>query len=288
MGTELARRGVSLPAPLWSAAALLTHPEIVREIHAENVAAGADILVANTFRTNPRTLRKAGREGRWRELTAQAVHLARGVADSANRRIIVAASVAPVEDCYSPMLTPADEELRNEHGVFAEQIASAGVDLIWIETMGTAREALIAAQAVRVAGVDFAVSFVLAEGGSLLGGDSLPAAIAAILPLRPVAIGLNCTPPSGLTRNLSTLAASLRRDCFEVGAACPAIAAYGHIGNAEPIPGWSFSENCGPEDYLGHARDWLRIGATIVGGCCGTTPAHIRRISAALHPPPYA
>lgn len=288
MGTELARRGVAVPSPLWSAAALLTHPELVGQIHAENVAAGADILVANTFRTNPRTLRKAGLGNRWCELTTQAVELTRSAAASAGRRVIVAASVAPVEDCYRPNLTPSDEQLRSEHGLFADQIARSGVDMIWIETMGTAREALAAAQAARSAGLDFAISYVLAEGGTLLGGDGLPAAIAAILPLKPVAIGLNCIPPAGLTRNLGTLAVSLQREFSAAGATRPAIAAYGHIGNTAPIPGWSVAEDCCPEVYLNHVRDWLRAGASVIGGCCGTTPAHIRQICAALNSPTHS
>ncbi len=278
MGTELARRGVLLPAPLWSAAALLTHPEVVRQIHADNATAGADILVANTFRTNPRTLRKIGMPKRALELTARAIELARSVAGSTTRRIIVAASVAPVEDCYRPELVPADGELRDEHGVFAEQIAGIGVDLIWVESMGTGREALIAAEAARSAGVDFAVSFLATESGNLLGGDSLSSAIAAILPFEPVAIGLNCAPPTGITRNLAAIAWSLRRESAATKTRYPAICAYGHIGNAIPLPGWSYAESYGPEGYLKHARDWSRIGATIIGGCCGTTPEHIRQL----------
>lgn len=279
MGTELTRRGVTLPTPLWSGAALLTHPEVVFQIHLENVAAGADILVANTFRTNPRTLHRAGCESQGQELIWRAVELARQATRSARKRIYVAASVAPVEDCYRPDWTPPDDELRREHIQLADQIARSGADLIWIETMGTAREALIAAESARAAGVGFALSFVTREDGRLLGGDALPDAIEAILPLRPAAIGLNCVPPTGLTLNLRALCAAIDLILTRTRLPRPEIAAYAHICNADPLPGWSHTESCDPRTYWDHARAWVEIGASIIGGCCGTTPEHISMLT---------
>ncbi|MCC6642745.1 MAG: homocysteine S-methyltransferase family protein, partial [Deltaproteobacteria bacterium] len=80
LGTELERRGVPSALPLWSAHALLERPDLVRAIHAEYVAAGAEILTANTFRTQERTLARAGFGARAAELTALAVRLAREAA----------------------------------------------------------------------------------------------------------------------------------------------------------------------------------------------------------------
>ncbi|HMC35870.1 MAG TPA: homocysteine S-methyltransferase family protein, partial [Myxococcales bacterium] len=96
-GTELGRRGVDTRGALFSAAALLSEEGIaaLRAVHAAYVQAGAQVITANTFRTNPR---KAG--GRWRELTRLAVRIAR---ESGAK---VAGSIAPVEDCYRPDLRP--------------------------------------------------------------------------------------------------------------------------------------------------------------------------------------
>jgi len=269
-GTELTRRGVPTPLPLWSARALLEAPDVVRAIHRDYVAAGADIIVANTFRTNVRTLRGAGLLSRGEALNRLAVQLVReAIADVApKRRVFVAASVAPVEDCYHPERVPPPNVLEREHAQMLDWLAQAGPDLIWIETMNTVREALAAAQAARQRGMPFVVSFVVREDGNLLSGEPLEQVVEQVEPLEPLAFGLNCIPPAGMTRNLPRLRAATRR---------PPIA-YAHIGNPEPICGWSFSQEIPPADYAAEARRWVDIGARIVGGCCGTTPEHIRAL----------
>ncbi len=265
-GTELERRGVKTELPLWSAAALLDAPEVVQAIHRAYVAAGADILVANTFRTGPRTLRAAHRFSDGPALNAVAVDLARRAAG--RRDVLVAASVAPVEDCYFPSRVPPLDALREEHGLFMNWLARAAPDLVWIETMNTAREAQAAAEAAAACGLPFVVSFVTQESGALLSGESLEEAVAAVGPLGPLAIGLNCIPARALAGALR----GLRR------ATAGPLVAYGHIGNPTPTPGWSFSHDADPAAYAESVRAWLGLGVAIVGGCCGTTPAHIRAV----------
>lgn len=269
MGTELERRGACGPAPLWSAAALLDRPQTVRDIHAEYVTAGADILVANTFRTNPRTLRAAEIADRGAELNQLAVNLAREAAAAASTPVLVGASVAPVEDCYRPELAPDESTLREEHRRNIEWIAAAAPDLVWIETISTVREARAAAVAAAETGLPFVCSFVTREDGKLLSGEPLVQAIVAVVELDPVAIGLNCIPPTAATAHLAEFAVL----------AGPPIITYAHIGNEHPLPGWSVAESASPEQYAQHARAWMRHGARIVGGCCGTTPAHVAAVA---------
>ncbi len=272
-GTELERRGAGGPPPLWSAAALLTAPAIVQQIHADYVAAGADILVADTFRTNPRTLRRAGLYDRGRALNRLAVALARAAAKNApHQPVWVAASVAPVEDCYRPDLVPSDDELEHEHAELLDWLAAAGPDLLWLETMNTAREARIAAAAAAIRNLPLAASFVVAEDGRLLGGDTLEEAVQAVEPLQPLALGLNCIPPRGATALLPRLRHATGRP----------LAVYAHVNNVRPIRGWSYAQSVGPEEYAAYAAQWISAGASIVGGCCGTQPAHIRAIRARI------
>ncbi len=273
VGTELERRGVATKLPLWSAQALLDAPDVVEQIHRDYVAAGADILVANTFRTNPRTLRKAALLDRGAGLNALAVELARRAAADAGRRVWVAASIAPVEDCYRPDLVPDEPVLRAEHEQMVRWLTDAGPDLLWIETIGTVREAVAAAGAAAAAGWPFVVSFVVRERGELLSGEPLREAVAAVEPCDPVAIGLNCIPPAGLDVLLPKLRALTARP----------LVAYGHINNPRPIQGWSYCEHLTPGRYAAHVERWLRSGVRIVGGCCGTTPAHVRAVAEAVH-----
>lgn len=271
-GTELERRGAGSAAPLWSAAALRQAPEVVEAIHRDYVAAGADLLVANTFRTNPRTLRRAGWGAHGVDLNRLAVELARRAASGAGRQVLVAASVAPVEDCYEPQRVPDDATLRAEHGELMDWLTVAGADLVWIETMNTVREARVAAEAAASRGLPLAVSFVVQESGDLLSGEPLEGAVAAVEPFDPVVVGLNCIPPRGL----SVLLPRLR------GATGRPLAGYAHINNAVPIRGWSYGQAVSPAEYGEYVRQWLELGAVVVGGCCGTTPAHIEAVRAVV------
>ncbi len=123
-GTELERRGQPCPLPLWSSHALLACPDLVEAIHSEYARAGAEIITANSFRTQRRTLERGASEyarlgDRDAELTALAVNLARSGAESGRSARWVAGSAAPLEDCYRPDLVPHDETLRAEHALHA-------------------------------------------------------------------------------------------------------------------------------------------------------------------------
>ncbi len=281
IGTELERRGIPAPLPLWSAGALITHSHVVEAIHRDYVEAGADIVVANTFRANLRTLRAAGRAEQGEALNRLAVELARRAVSlpsedhrletgATGREVWVAASVGPVEDCYHPERVPDEPTLQSEHAQMMAWLKAADPDLIWIETMNTVREARAAAQASAAVGLPFAVSFVVQESGDLLSGEALEDAVAAVEPFDPLAIGVNCIPPRAVAELLRRLRRSTARP----------LSAYAHIGNPEPIRGWSYSQDLSPAEYVEYARQWLGEGAAIVGGCCGTTPPHIRALRA--------
>ena len=145
MGTELQRRDADTALPLWSARPLLRDPELVWTVHGDEVAAGADILTANTFRTHARSLAKAGLAPSAPESSP------RGPSSSPTRRrpapgreVFVAGSLSPLEDCYRPDLVPDDAALAREHGAQARFLADSGVDLILAETHNTIREAAAA------------------------------------------------------------------------------------------------------------------------------------------------
>lgn len=265
-GTELERAGAGSALPLWSAGALLEAQEAVLRIHRDYANAGADILVANTFRTNPRTLRSVDCTRNGPELNRLAIDLARRAATG--REILVAASIAPVEDCYHPEFVPAPTSLRAEHAQMMGWLTAAKPDLIWIETMNTVREVRIAAGCAAERQLPFVVSMVVAENGNLLSGESIEDVVEAIEPLQPLAVGLNCIPPRGLSAILPRLRSATSLP----------LVAYGHIGNRTPIRGWSYGQEISPAEYAEFAAEWIGMGVRIVGGCCGTTPAHIAAV----------
>jgi S-methylmethionine-dependent homocysteine/selenocysteine methylase len=274
MGTELQRRGADTRLPLWSARALVESPELVSAIHKEEIAAGAEVLTANTFRTHRRTLAKAGLGGRSRELTALAVGLAREAAEGAGREVFVAGSLSPLEDCYRPDLVPEDEALETEHRDQAESLAAAGVDAILLETHNTVRELVAAARAAKATGLPFVASMVTDGTGRLPSGETIGDAARGLLPLGPDAISINCVPARHLAADVEHLAA-----------AAPGVplGAYGNLGLPEDESGWTFADELSPQAYAAEARRWLAIGTRLVGGCCGTTPAHTAALRYAIN-----
>jgi len=294
LGTELERRGVDCTLPLWSAHALLGAPDLVRAIHREYAAAGAEVLTANTFRTQRRTLRHAGLGPRAAELTTRAVSLAREAADAAARagaprRILVAGSVAPLEDCWHPERVPDDEALAREHAEHARHLAAAGADLLLVETMNTAREAAAAARAARATGLPTWVGFTCAPGARLLSGESLADALAALRPIAPQAVLVNCLAVADVPACLPVLAAS----GLPFGASPnlgPARGAPDRAGSEGPDAGGEAAGGAGPacgaeaspERFAEAVAAWRAAGARILGGCCGTGPAHVRALARRL------
>jgi homocysteine S-methyltransferase len=279
-GTELNRRGVSTDLPLWSAGALLDAPAAVRQVHRDYLLAGAEIVTANTFRTHRRSLARGGHGDSAAELTRLAVALARAaVEDGAlERPAYVAGSLAPLEDCYSPELVPPQAECEREHAEMARNLAAAGVDLILVETMNTIREARAAVQAARATGLPVLASFVCRTDGRLFSGERVAEAVAAIAPLGVAGLLINCTPSTTIHEPFAELSAA--------AAAQPAPAAvrglYANIGHTNDIDGWTSTTDVTPLDYARLAGGWLGQGANLVGGCCGTTPAHIAAVRAIL------
>ena len=271
LGTELERLGCETGLPLWSAGALVTAPDRVAEVHLAYARAGAELLTTNTFRTQERTLARAGLAGRARELTLRAVALARSACDASESARWVLGSSAPLEDCYRPDLVPGPAELEREHRAHAELLAEGGVDAIAIETMNTIRESVTALRAARQTGVPVLVSFVCGADARLLSGEPLADALAAIADLEPIAVGVNCLPPSAVEPCMPVLAAS----------AFP-FAVYANLGAPTSSGGFRPSEDTTPTAFAELALGWRRAGAAIVGGCCGTRPAHVSAMRARL------
>jgi homocysteine S-methyltransferase len=318
MGSELARRGVATPLPLWSAAALRTAPAVVAAIHRDHVAAGAEVVTANSFRTTARTIVRAralaakstsatpsstASEGfdpaaEARELVKIAVELARSAKPK-----FVAGSIAPLEDCYSPDLVPTDAECVFEHTRNARDLAAAGVDLLLVETMNTIREALAAARAASATGLPTIVSFVCRSDGRLFSGERVSDAARALLDAERrgsshsassanlAGLGINCTPTKSLHEPLRELVETIRAverpHSRDASRDVPlAIAAYGNVGHTDAISGWTNTADVSPTEYSDCAAQWLALGATIVGGCCGTTPSHLAALARHLDRPP--
>ena len=270
-GTELSRRGVDLSHPSWTAGILRDDPQILVEIHRDYVQAGAEIITANTFRTHARNLHSLGLADQARELTCRAVDIVR---EAAGRKpVFIAGSVAPLEDCYSPHSTPDRSALEEEHERMADNLLTAGVDLILIETQVTIREALVASRAAARTGLPFLVSFVCDRHGSVLSGESLESAWREIHSTGLNGFLVNCLPAEEVLQTLAPILAAQPH---------VPLGAYANTGRLLPDGSWEATSGADPAVYAGFARSWKESGLQILGGCCGTTPEYISSIRNAI------
>jgi S-methylmethionine-dependent homocysteine/selenocysteine methylase len=281
VATELQRHGVALTEPWMTTAPLLTvaGQRLLERIHRDYLAAGAQVITANTFRANLRALVRCGvDEMRAGRLVRRAVGIATQARDGSGADALVAASIAPVEDCYQPALVPDDAQLRTEHTWMARAVAAAGADIGLVETMNSVREARIAVASVAAAGLVPWVSFVCTKGSRLLSGEDLGYATRVVEDAGAQVVLVNCTAPAWLEECLETLAAAARVP----------IGAYPNIEDRAGIPEWTHVSGHvpveqGPAEFAGTVAGWQsRYGLHVVGGCCGSTPDHIAALRAAV------
>lgn len=259
IGTELDARGFSTDRIGWSAAATWEAPELLAAIHRDYVTAGADIVTANTFRMHRRSLSRLAPVPQ--DAVAQSVAVARAACSQ-----FVVGSIGPLEDCYQPDLTPTDHELAQEHSLAAERLSDACVDGILLETMPTYREAAAALAACRRVGMTTLVSLWPSKEATLGDGVLLAEAARRLADSGATAVLINCVP----AEDVSSLLSEIRGSSSGIGA----YANTGRLVNDK----WHPTAAASPQAYGQFASQWAAEGACLVGGCCGTAPAHIREV----------
>lgn len=268
-GSNLRAAGmpVGVPPELW----VLEHPQVLLALQRDYVAAGSRVLCAPTFSANRLYLERFGLEERLGELNAALVALSR---EAAGGRALVAGDVTTsgkVPDA-APDYTYADAL-----ALYREQIAAldaAGVDLIVVETMFSAAEAMAAVEAAgEVCALPVLCTLTVEADGSLFSGGTAAEAAAALEALGADAVGINCSVGPD---QLEAVISSIR------GAVGVPVAAKPNAGMPSILPDGQVAYSMGPEDFARHMGALRRAGASVLGGCCGTTPEHIRALRALL------
>ena len=272
-GTNLQQRGlpVGLPGEVW----VFEKPEEILGLHRDFIAAGSDILLTCTFGGTSLRLESHGLGQRTAELNRAAVSLARQAAQGSGA--LVAGSIGPTGQLLKP-LGPLEES--QAEAAFAEQaraLVEAGVDLIVVETQFDLTEASAALRAVRSvsAEIPLVCSFSFDRGKRTMMGVK-PSQVAETLPaLGAQVLGINCG--RSLDENLEALrqlrAATDLPLWFKPNAGLPEV-------DAEGNPIYRLS----PAEMGAQAALWVQAGAQVVGGCCGTSPAHLQAVAQAVHP----
>lgn len=275
MGQELIHRSGSKPTPLWSTQVMIDSPHLVRDIHADYFAAGADIATTNTYAIHRDRLAGTAFEDRFHDLHNIALDMALAARESHGSGQ-VAGSIGPLGASYRADLQPP-------HAIAVELMAEvAGIlapdcDMLLFETVISAAQTRAALEAVQGLGKPLWIAFSVddEDGNRLRSGEALSDAV-ALCGDADVLLA-NCSAPEAMPAAMDILKTSGK----PVGAYANAFTQItkDFLKDKSTVDSLSPRRDMGPEAYADQAATWIDRGATILGGCCETGPAHIAELT---------
>ncbi|MBD0353873.1 MAG: homocysteine S-methyltransferase family protein, partial [Rubrobacteraceae bacterium] len=270
MGTLLGERGVGFGHPY--ARANLSHPEMVAGIHEQYIRAGAKVIETNTFSANRHKLETHDLEGSVRQVNVEGARLARRAADGGGDRVVVLGAIGPLGRPLAPVGPVSMDAAREVFLEQAEALLEGGADALLLETFTGLKELQLAYEAVNSLGAQVLAYKTFVEDGETL-AEGLPGRAAREISSWGTAlVGANCTVgPQRMVEIIEQMSA---------GAAAP-VAAFPNPGLPQLVDGQvRFSQDVG--HFAEYGVKLAEAGARLIGGCCGTTPAHIHALSVAL------
>src|SRR5437867_1437494 len=273
MGTQLHARGVSFDRSFDELN--LTESKIVEEIHRAYISAGAELIETNTFGANRIKLARHGLDGQVRDINVRAVKLAREAREISGEQVFIAGSVGPIGQQLEPI---GRISIAQATAAFEEQIAAlleGGADLLVLETFTNLPELLAAVAAARnTADLPIVAQMTFAEDGLTLSAEEPSQVVQALERAGVDVIGVNCgVGPQVALQVLEAMRQQTRLP----------LSGQPNAGLPARVEG-RFFYFATPEYFATFARQAADLGVAYIGGCCGTTPAHIAAMRAALKP----
>lgn len=276
-GTNLFAVGLQTgDAPeLWT----IDHPSLIANLHRSFVDAGSDIILTNSFGGTHYRLALHDSANRVKELNTAAARLARSEADKASKKVLVAGSMGPTGEILEPS---GSVSIAQAQAAFAEQahaLAEGGVDVLWIETISSAEEIQAAAQGAAEVGLPIVYTVSIDTNGRTMMGMT-PAEtlqVSTALDASITAVGSNCG--VGASEVVAAIC-NLKTACKELDIS-PALVAKANCGIPDYVDGKIVYSGT-PELMATYAKLCADAGATIIGGCCGTTPMHVASMRQAI------
>lgn len=276
-GTNLFHAGLETgyPPELWN----VEYPDRVTTLHASFIAAGADIILTNSFGGTSFRLKLHQAENSVNALNLAAAGLARQAADAADKPVLVAGSMGPTGELFQPLGALTADAAEQAFAEQAFALAEGGADLLWIETMSSLEEVEAAVKGARRTNLPVAATMTFDTAGRTMMGVTPAAYTEFATSLGLDAFGANCgIGPAELLDSVHK---------FKHREKKPAVIAKGNCGIPVFVDGKVHYHGT-PElmaDYAVLARD---LGVKIIGGCCGTSPEHVRAMAQALNQTPSA
>ena len=276
-GTNLFHAGLETgyPPELWN----VEYPDRVTTLHASFIAAGSDIILTNSFGGTSFRLKLHQAENSVNALNLAAAGLARQAADAADKPVLVAGSMGPTGELFQPLGALTADAAEQAFAEQAFALAEGGADLLWIETMSSLEEVEAAVKGARRTNLPVAATMTFDTAGRTMMGVTPAAYTEFATSLGLDAFGANCgIGPAELLDSVHK---------FKHREKKPAVIAKGNCGIPVYVDGKVHYHGT-PElmaDYAVLARD---LGVKIIGGCCGTSPEHVRAMAQALNQTPLA
>ena len=265
MGTQLYAKGVYINRCYDELN--LSNPELVREIHTEYIRAGADIIETNTFGATAHKLQQYGLEANLHEINVIAARVAR---EAARDRTYVAGAIGPLGVRIEPYGPTSFDEAREMFKAQAEALLEGGVDLFCLETFSDVSEIRQAIAAVReICDLPIIAQMTIMTDGNTMFGTTPELFTERLDKWGADVIGLNCgVGPAIILGALEKMRAATKKK----------LSAQPNAGLPRDVQGRQFYM-CSPEYMSKFAKRFIQTGAKFIGGCCGTTPSHIKLIS---------
>ena len=276
MGTMLMDAGLVQgdPPEEWN----VTHPDRIRAIHKGYIEAGSRVILTNSFGGTSFRLEMHNLQDRVIELNKVAAQNARAEADAAPDMVVVAGSMGPTGQLFEPMGTLTFEEAIAAFAEQARGLAEGGVDVFWVETMSDLDEVRAAVEGARsVSDLPIITTMSFDTHGHTMMGVSPVKALETLSALDVFAIGANCGTGSD---ELEVAVKTMREANPDV-----LLVAKANAGIPQVVRGGEIVYNGTPEVMAQYARNVRDMGVSLIGGCCGSTPKHIRAMAEALGSP---
>ncbi len=273
MGTMLMDAGLMQgdPPEEWN----VSHPDRVRAVHRAYIEAGSRVILTNSFGGTRFRLELHNLQDRVVELNKAAAECARAEADAASEKVVVAGSIGPTGSLFEPMGTLTFDDAVAAFAEQAQGLAQGGVDLFWVETMSDLNEVKAAIEGVRsVSDLPISATMSFDTHGHTMMGISPAKAVESLLEVGVIAVGANCGTGSD---ELEVAVKNMR-------AANPdaVLVAKANAGIPEVAPGGNIIYTGTPEVMAQYALNVREMGVSLIGGCCGSSPEHIKAMAEAL------
>ena len=284
MGQELLARGVEASGTLWSANALLQekYHQLLLDTHLDFINSGAEIIVTTTFTTRRMRLRDNGVEDKFEYLNTKAGEIAKKAKDL-NPHVLVAGGLPPQYLTYE-VDTRSDEEIK-ENFYDQAKLLDPFIDFFYLDVLSSVREFNLAIKAIESFKKPYLIGAHISEGVKLPSGENISEIITKIDHKKLLGVMLSCVSPENYEKNLDEIKSLGVPFGFKLNGFVTTKPAAGYTNT------FNKSKTGNPNEFLGHREDLIpekmalfvkkfkEAGATILGGCCETRPAHIKEMA---------